>query len=77
MHSLPLEAIPKFVRTCMIVYAESAVTHRRSIVRGFMTVDQTENMHIVMLPDAETLPSRSNKRSGNHIRQRHHGSRPS
>ena len=61
MHSLPLEAIPKFVRTCMIVYAESAVTHRRSIVRGFMTVDQTENMHIVMTPDAETLPSRPNK----------------
>ena len=26
-----------------------------------MTVDQTENMHIVMAPDAETLPSRSNK----------------
>jgi hypothetical protein len=56
-----VEAIPKFVRTCTIVYAESAVTHRRSIVRGFMTVEQTENMHVVMSPDAETLPGRPNK----------------
>ena len=61
MHCLTVEAIPKFVRTCTIVYAESAVTHRRSIVRGFMTVEQTENMHVVMSPDAETLPGRPNK----------------
>jgi hypothetical protein len=26
-----------------------------------MTVEQTENMHVVMSPEAETLPSRPNK----------------
>ena len=61
MDCLTAEAIPKYARTCTIVYAETAITHRRSIVRGFMTVEQTENMHVVMSPEAETLPSRPNK----------------
>jgi hypothetical protein len=46
---------------CSIIYAETAITHRRTIVRGFMTVDQTEHMHIVMSPDALTPPGRQNK----------------
>ena len=61
MDCLTAEAIPKYARTRTIVYAETAITHRRSIVRGFMTVEQTENMHVVMSPEAETLPSRPNK----------------
>ena len=55
------EAIPKQSRVCSIIYAEGAITHRRTIVRGFMTVDQTEYMHIVMAPEALISTGRPNK----------------
>lgn len=55
------KVIPKQHRQCTIVYSESALTTNRQLVRGFMTVDQTELMHIVMAPSASAPQTRPNK----------------
>lgn len=55
------EALAKQSRVCSIIYAEGAVAHRKSVVRGFMTLDQTEHMHIMMSPEATTSTGRPNK----------------
>ena len=49
------------MKLCQIVYSEAAITHRRSVVRGFHTVQQSEHMHVIMAPETEPLQSRPNK----------------